>query len=110
MGLLARKQDTVIMANIDLILSMIFNPMRKIVWVLFAGFLFFGAGIRAQIVLTEEAAINLAMKHSPIVKGASLQVKQQRQLEGTSFNLANPDFTLESPSGPLTDQSAASRR
>jgi cobalt-zinc-cadmium efflux system outer membrane protein len=53
----------------------------------------------AQTTLTEQQAIDLALKKSPMLNAATLQVKQQKQLQGTSFNLANPDITLESPTG-----------
>lgn len=53
----------------------------------------------AQTTLTEQQAIDLALKRSPLLNAATLQVKQQKQLQGTSFNLANPDITLESPTG-----------
>lgn len=53
----------------------------------------------AQTPLTEQEAINLALKKSPLLNAATLQVQQQKQLQGTSFNLANPDITLESPTG-----------
>lgn len=53
----------------------------------------------AQTTLTEQEAINLALKKSSLLNAASLQVQQQKQLQGTSFNLANPDITLESPTG-----------
>lgn len=53
----------------------------------------------AQAALTEQQAVELAIKRSPLLNAATLQVKQQKQLQGTSFNLANPDITLESPTG-----------
>jgi len=53
----------------------------------------------AQTTLTEQEAINAALKKSPLLNAATLQVQQQKQLQGTSFNLANPDITLESPTG-----------
>ncbi|MCG3164547.1 MAG: hypothetical protein POELPBGB_00301 [Bacteroidia bacterium] len=53
----------------------------------------------AQTALTEQQALELAIKRSPLLNAATLQVKQQKQLQGTSFNLANPDITLESPTG-----------
>ena len=53
----------------------------------------------AQTILTEQEATNLALKKSPLLNAATLQVKQQKQLQGTSFNLANPDLTMESPTG-----------
>jgi cobalt-zinc-cadmium efflux system outer membrane protein len=56
-------------------------------------------GAKAQTVLTEQQAIDLALKKSPLLNAATLQVKQQKRLQGTSFNLANPDITLESPTG-----------
>lgn len=57
------------------------------------------ATANAQTTLTEQQAIDLALKRSPLLNAATLQVKQQKQLQGTSFNLANPDITLESPTG-----------
>jgi cobalt-zinc-cadmium efflux system outer membrane protein len=53
----------------------------------------------AQAVLTEQEAISMALKNSPALKAATLVAKQQKQLQGTSFNLANPDITMESPTG-----------
>ncbi len=55
--------------------------------------------LQAQIQLTEQEAVNAALKNSPSINAATLQVKQQKQLQGTSFNLDNPDITLESPTG-----------
>ncbi len=49
--------------------------------------------------ITEQEAINLALKKSPLLNAANLLVQQQRQLQRTSFNIPNPDITLESPSG-----------
>lgn len=54
---------------------------------------------KAQTLLTEQEAVDLALKNSPFLHAADLHVKQQRQLEGTSFNLANPDIIMESPTG-----------
>ncbi len=53
----------------------------------------------AQTTLTEQQVVDLALKRSHVLNAATLQVKQQKQLQGTSFNLANPDITLESPTG-----------
>ena len=61
--------------------------------------LFTSTRANAQTTLTEQEAINSALKKSPLINAAALQVQQQKQLQGTSFNLANPDITLESPSG-----------
>ena len=54
---------------------------------------------KGQTLLTEEEAINRALNKSPLLNASTLQVKQRIQLKGTSFNLANPAVTLESPSG-----------
>ncbi len=62
-------------------------------------FLFCAQFLSAQTTLTEQQAIDLALKKSPLLNAATLQVKQQKQLQGTSFNLRNPDITLESPTG-----------
>ncbi|REK51514.1 MAG: TolC family protein [Bacteroidetes bacterium] len=53
----------------------------------------------AQTTLTEQQAIDFALKNSPLLNASTLQIKQHKQLQGTSFNLANPDITLESPTG-----------
>lgn len=53
----------------------------------------------AKPALTEQEAITLALKNSPFLNAATLLVQQKRQLQGTSFNLPNPDITLESPTG-----------
>ncbi len=53
----------------------------------------------AQQILTEQAALDSAMKYSPLLKSAELQVKQSNFLRKTAFNLANPDVIAESPTG-----------
>lgn len=67
----------------------------------FLFFIFFSMAynLNAQSILTEEDAVTLALKKSPVLHAATLQVRQQKHLQGTSFNLANPDVTLESPTG-----------
>ncbi len=55
--------------------------------------------LHAQTRLTEKEAIGIAMSRSPLIKAAALQVSSREQTRGTAFNLANPDFTMESPSG-----------
>ena len=51
----------------------------------------------AQTTLTEEDAIQAALKNSPSINASYLKVKSQQKLQGSAFNLANPDITLESP-------------
>lgn len=53
--------------------------------------------IYAQTLLKEETAILAAFKNSHAWDAAQLKVKAQKKLQGTAFNLANPDVTLESP-------------
>ena len=53
----------------------------------------------AQQMLTEQAALDSAMKHSPLLKSAELQVKKSNYLRKTAFNLPNPDLIAESPTG-----------
>ena len=53
----------------------------------------------AQQMLTEQAALDSAMKHSPLLKSAELRVKQSNYLRKTAFNLSNPDVIAESPTG-----------
>lgn len=85
---------------IALYLLQIENEMKKInrlqilLWILIAA-----TGAQAQTALTEQQAVELALRKNPLLNAATLQVKQQKQLQGTSFNLANPDITLESPTG-----------
>jgi cobalt-zinc-cadmium efflux system outer membrane protein len=57
------------------------------------------SGSIAQQILTEQAALDSAMKHSPLLKSAELQVKQSNYLRKTAFNLASPDVIAESPTG-----------
>jgi outer membrane protein, heavy metal efflux system len=64
--------------------------------VLFISFACEGIG---QQLLTEQAALDSAMKHSPLLKSAELLVKQRSHLRKTAFNLANPDVIAESPTG-----------
>ncbi len=53
----------------------------------------------AQHILSEQAALDSAMKYSPLLKSAELQVKQSNYLRKAAFNLANPDVIAESPTG-----------
>lgn len=62
-------------------------------------FLFIATASTAQQILTEQAALDSAMKYSPLLKSAELQVKQSNYLRKTAFNLANPDVIAESPTG-----------
>jgi cobalt-zinc-cadmium efflux system outer membrane protein len=55
--------------------------------------------ISAQNVISEQATLDSAMKYSPLLKSAELQVKQSNYLRKTAFNLANPDVIAESPTG-----------
>ncbi len=53
----------------------------------------------AQLFITEQAALDSAIKFSPLLKSAELQVKQTGFLQKTAFNLPNPDVIAESPTG-----------
>lgn len=53
----------------------------------------------AQNVISEQAALDSAMKYSPLLKSAELQVKESNYLRKTAFNLPNPDVIAESPTG-----------
>ncbi len=55
--------------------------------------------LHAQNILTEQAALDSAMKYSPLLKSAELQVKQSNYLRKTAFSLPNPEVIAESPSG-----------
>ncbi|MGB4970963.1 MAG: TolC family protein, partial [Saprospiraceae bacterium] len=66
-------------------------------WVLLLlGFL---SNLNSQNILTEQDVIRATLKNSPVISSANLQLQMQRQLEGASFNLANPEFIIESPTG-----------
>ncbi len=67
-------------------------------------FLFFltviiGLPTLAQQMLTEREAVDKALANSKNIQAASLQIKQQQQLLKSTFNLPNPEFFLESPTG-----------
>ena len=51
----------------------------------------------AQKVLSEEEAIALGIKNSHLLQAASHTALEQKRLQGTGFNLSNPDITIESP-------------
>ncbi len=53
----------------------------------------------AQQMLTEKEAVEKALANSKNIQAASLQIKQQQQLLKSAFNLPNPEFFLESPTG-----------
>ena len=53
--------------------------------------------LRAQVLLTEQKAVELALSNSHLLKVAGLEVEQQRQLKGTAFNLHNPELIFEKP-------------
>ena len=53
----------------------------------------------AQQVLTEAEAVSKALANNKNIQAASLQVKQQQQLLKSAFNLPNPEFFWESPTG-----------
>ncbi|MBI3521164.1 MAG: TolC family protein [Bacteroidetes bacterium] len=53
----------------------------------------------AQKQLTENEALSLALKNSPLVNASSLSVAQSKQLQKTAFNLSNPEIMMESPTG-----------
>ena len=61
--------------------------------------LLFSVSAKAQTILSEQEAINLALKNNPILNAATLQITQHKRLQRKSFNLANPDITVESPTG-----------
>jgi cobalt-zinc-cadmium efflux system outer membrane protein len=56
------------------------------------------AGMSQQLI-TQQAALDSAMKYSPLLKSAELQIKQSNYLRKTAFNLPNPDVIAESPTG-----------
>ncbi len=73
-----------------------FMFINKIVGFLF---LLLSSSVAAQTVLTESDAIKKTLTNNKNIKAASLQIKQQQQLLKSAFNLPNPEFFLESPTG-----------
>lgn len=67
----------------------------------FVGFLFLllSSPVAAQTVLTESEAVTKALANNKNIQAASLQVKQQQELLKSAFNLPNPEFFWESPTG-----------
>ena len=55
--------------------------------------------VAAQPVLTENEAVKRALANNKNIQAASLQVKQQQELLKSAFNIPNPEFFLESPTG-----------
>ena len=53
----------------------------------------------AQRILSEQDAIDLALKNSALMQASELQVIQSKQLQKTAFNLPNLDIIAESPTG-----------
>lgn len=54
---------------------------------------------QAQQLLTESEAVSKAFANNKNIQAASLQVKQQQQLLKSAYNLPNPEFFWESPTG-----------
>lgn len=59
----------------------------------------FAARVCAQRMITEEEAIDFAVKNSGNVNASRLSVVQQKQLLKSSFNLPNTEVFVESPTG-----------
>ncbi len=55
--------------------------------------------VSAQPMLTEDEALDLALKNSPAINSATLQEKQSKQLQKAAINLPNPEVIAESPTG-----------
>ena len=53
----------------------------------------------AQQLLTESEAVKKTLANSKNIQAASMQVKQQQQLLKSAYNLPNPEFFWESPTG-----------
>ncbi|MDQ3046864.1 MAG: TolC family protein [Bacteroidota bacterium] len=55
--------------------------------------------LQGQTVLSEQEILEKALLNSPNLKAADLSVQQARHLQKGSFNLSNPEITIESPTG-----------
>ncbi len=64
---------------------------------IFTGLIAFPA--TAQQLLTESEAVSKALTNNKNIQASSLQIKQQQQLLKSAFNLPNPEFFWESPTG-----------
>lgn len=60
---------------------------------------FIANAVSAQQLLSEAEAVARTLANSKNIYAASLQVKQQQQLLKAAFNLPNPEFFWESPTG-----------
>ncbi len=54
---------------------------------------------KSQQFITEQAVLDSAMKYSPALKSAELQIVQNKYLQKTAFNISNLDVIAESPTG-----------
>lgn len=70
--------------------------MKRVFFVLFVCS---ASWLGAQRMLPESEAIELAMKNSPAIQSAELQVQQNQAQQKSAFNLPNPDVLAESPTG-----------
>ncbi|MBL7942201.1 MAG: TolC family protein [Flavobacteriales bacterium] len=72
--------------------------MKKLVLIIWLA-LWSGVNIVAQVSLSKEEAIQLALARHPSVMAAREEVKAAEALEKTAFSLPNPVLFVESPTG-----------
>ena len=58
-----------------------------------------GIASQAQNVISLNAIIDSTLKYSPALKGSDASVSQQKNLLKASFNLPNPEFLIQNPTG-----------
>lgn len=61
--------------------------------------MYFTVNIYSQKIISETDLITMALKNSRNLSASTLNIKQQRQLLGASYNLPNPEVFVESPTG-----------
>ena len=75
-----------------LIKKLIFSPAF---YLLVISLQIFPFALRAQEKLTIDEAVQKAIVNHPAIKAADFRVKQQRQLQSSSLNIANPELEYE---------------
>ena len=61
--------------------------------------MYFTVNIYGQKIISENDLITMALKNSRNLSASTLNIQQQKQLLGASYNLPNPEVFVESPTG-----------
>ncbi|MCE3278600.1 MAG: outer rane efflux protein [Bacteroidetes bacterium] len=66
---------------------------------LFILFLILPFACWCQKLISEDEAVNLALKNDSQIKASIMEVDQSKQLQKTAYNFNNPEIMMESPTG-----------